>query len=210
MATKILLVEDHRLVREILAQSLAKDESLEIVGEVGSAASAIEALRTLQPNVVVVDIGLPDTNGIKLTTQLLRDYPKLKIVALSAYEDSCFVSEMMKAGASAYVTKSSASIELRQAIHAAIEGRNYFSSSVATTLARQYRSEQIPGIQLGRREREVLKLVAQGKTSPSIAEELNIAVGTVDVHRRNIMRKLALHSIAELTAYAIREGLIIL
>ncbi|WP_157264379.1 response regulator [Azohydromonas aeria] len=211
MATRILLVEDHRLVREILAQSLGSDANLEIVGEVGSAVSAVEATRTLQPQIVVVDIGLPDMNGIQLTALLLREWPGLKIIALSAYEDPCFVKEMMRAGANAYVTKSSATLELRQAIHAVMEGKSYFSCAVATTLARQYRGQQDAGAPpLGRREREVLKLVAQGKKSPGIAQELRISVGTVDVHRRNIMRKLDLHSVAELTAYAIREGLVLL
>jgi two-component system NarL family response regulator len=204
----VLLVEGLRMMREALMHSLSSCEGIEVIGEAGDAATAVECARRLGPAVVVLDVSLPDANGVEVAAQLVRATPAPGIVAISAYGDRRFVGEMLRAGAAAYVTKSSAGIELVNAIRAVADGKSYFSPDVAHAVASDVRGNHASHTQLGRREREVLSLVARGCRSPDIAQRLNITVATVEVHRRNIMRKLGLHSVAELTTYAIREGLI--
>lgn len=208
--TQVMLVEDHRLVREALAEALGKEAGLRIVGEAGDAASALAMALSLMPDVVVVDINLPDCSGIELARQLRERLPGARIVALSAYTDKCFVTEMLRAGAQGYVTKSAAGFDLVQALRAVMCGQPYVSPDVAGTLvaAVQEEAAEEERPQLGRREREVLSLIAQGHRTPAIAERLFISPMTVEVHRRNIMRKLDLHTVAELTRYAVRQGLV--
>jgi two-component system NarL family response regulator len=207
---QVMLVEDHRLVREALAEALGKELDIRIVGEAGDAASALAMAVSLQPDVVVVDINLPDFSGIELARQLRERVPKLLIVALSAYTDKCFVTEMLRAGAQSYVTKSAAGLELVQALRAVTAGQPYVSPDVAGMLvaAVQEETAREERPQLGRREREVLRLIAQGHRTPAIAQRLFISPMTVEAHRRNIMRKLGLHTVAELTRYAVRQGLV--
>jgi two-component system NarL family response regulator len=210
--TTVLLVDDHRLVREALRDSLDREPDIEVIGEAGDAASALEGASRLRPDLIVLDIGLPDLNGIEATAKLKeRSGVTPKIVALSAYADRRFVSEMLRAGASAYVTKSSAGTELARAIRAVAAGQTYVCPEVAGTLVSAMRDgpENDEAPPLSRREREILCLIAKGTRSPSIAEQLHISLGTVEVHRRNIMRKLALRTVAELTRYAIREGMVL-
>ena len=212
MTITVLLVDDHRLVREALRDTLAKEPDIEVVGEAGDAASAFEGARSLRPDLVVLDIGLPDMNGIEAASKLKgRSGVDSKIVALSAYADRRFVTEMLRAGASAYVTKSSAGTELVRAIRAVAAGQNYVCPEVAGTLVSAMRDSPEKGEppRLSRREREVLRMIAEGTRSPLIAEQLQISLGTVEVHRRNIMRKLGLRTVAELTRYAVREGLVL-
>jgi len=213
MTITVLLVEDHRLVREALRDTLAKEPGIEIVGEAGDADAAFERTRSLAPDVVVLDIGLPGMNGIEVATRLKEQSGnEPKVVALSAYADKRFVTEMLRAGAGGYVTKSAAGTELIRAIRAVAEGQTYLCPEVAGTLVSAVRdgSEKPEAPRLSRREREVLRLIAEGARSPSIAEQLHISLGTVEVHRRNIMRKLSLRTVAELTRYAVREGLVLL
>lgn len=207
---RVLLAEDHRLVREALRDTLAKEPGIAVVGEAGSGAQALELARTLSPEVVVLDIALPDLNGIEVAARLARFDPPPRIVALSAYTDKRFVTEMLRAGAAAYVTKSAAGTDLVRAIRAVAQGQGYLCPEVAGALVAEMRDGEAAGAapRLGRREREVLRLVAEGARSQDIAAQLHIAVATVEVHRRNIMRKLDLHSVAELTRYAIREGIV--
>ena len=212
MPITVLLVEDHRLVREALRDTLDKEPDIQVIGEAGDANSAFERARTLNPDLVVLDIGLPDLNGIEVATKLKeRAGVEPKIIALSAYADRRFVTEMLRAGASSYVTKSSAGTELVRAIRAVAAGETYFCPEVAGALVSAMRDG--PGKaetpRLSRREREVLRLIAEGIRSPSMAEQLHISLGTVEVHRRNIMRKLGLRTVAELTRYAVREGLVL-
>ena len=212
MTITVLLVDDHRLVREALRDTLAKEPDIEVVGEAGDAASAFEGARSLRPDLVVLDIGLPDMNGIEAASKLKgRSGVDSKIVALSAYADRRFVTEMLRAGASAYVTKASAGTELVRAIRAVAAGQNYVCPEVAGTLVSAMRDSPEKGEppRLSRREREVLRMIAEGTRSPLIAEQLQISLGTVEVHRRNIMRKLGLRTVAELTRYAVREGLVL-
>jgi len=210
MTIRVLLVEDHRMVREALRDTLAKTPEIEVVGEAGDARSALELAHTARPDVVLLDIGLPDLNGIEVAARLRQAGSEARIVALSAYADKRFVLEMLRAGATAYVTKSSAGSELVRAICAVAAGHSYLCPEVAGALVSEVRGASLPGEtqRLGRREREVLRLVAEGLRSPAIAEQLNMGVATVDVHRRNIKRKLGLHTVAELTRYAMREGII--
>lgn len=208
--TRVLLADDHRLVREALREALSRVTDIEVVGEAGSGAETLELTGALNPDVLVLDIGLPDFNGIEVATRLRKSGCETPIVALSAYADKRFVTEMLRAGAGAYVTKAAAGTELVQAIRAVAVGQSYFSPDVAAGLV----SEVVRGPgdggapRLAPREREVLRLVAEGKRSNEIAELLHISPATVEVHRRNIMRKLGLKTVAELTRHAVREGIV--
>ena len=210
MTIRVLLADDHRLVREALRDALTKESDIDVVGEAGDARAALEQARALAPDVVVLDIGLPDLNGMEVAARLRQAGNTAKIVALSAYSDKRFVIEMLRAGATAYVTKSAAGTELVRAIRAVAAGQSYLCAEVAGALISEVRNHSLPGEapRLARREREVLRLIAGGLRSPAIAEQLHIAVSTVEVHRRNIMRKLDLHTVAELTKHAIREGIV--
>ncbi len=209
MTIRVLLVDDHRLVREALREALGKVADIEVVGEAGDARTAIEECRVLEPDVAVIDIGLPDLNGMELTARLREADLNVRVVALSAYADKRFVTEMLRCGASAYVIKASAGTELVRAIHAVTAGQSYLCPEIAEAVIAEVRDPQAgrEAPRLARREREVLRMIAQGMRSQAIGEQLHISVGTVEVHRRNIMRKLGLHTIAELTKYAIREGI---
>ncbi len=209
MTIRVLLVDDHRLVREALREMLEKVADIEVVGEAGDARTALKECRILKPDVAVVDIGLPDLNGTELAARLKEADINVKVVALSAYADKRFVTEMLRSGASAYVIKASAGTELVRAIHAVTAGQSYLCPEIAEAVIAEVRDSQAgrEAPRLARREREVLRMIAQGKRSQAIGEQLHISVGTVEVHRRNIMRKLGLHTIAELTKYAIREGI---
>ena len=211
MAISVLLVEDHRLVREALRDTLAREPGISVVGEAGNAAAALERSRELAPDVVVLDIGLPDMSGIEVAARL-KEERDTKVVALSAYADKRFVTELLRAGACGYVTKSAAGTELVRAIRAVAEGQTYLCPEVAGTLVSAVCDTpmQAETPRLSPREREVLRLIADGARSPAIAERLRISLGTVEVHRRNIMRKLSLRTVAELTRYAVREGLVLL
>ncbi len=210
MTTTVLLVEDHRMVREALSEALKKVPDIDIVGEAGDAHEALKLAAKLKPDVIVLDIRLPDVNGMEVAARLKDAGVTAKIVALSAFDDKRFVTAMVRAGASAYVTKSAAGTELVRAIRAVAAGQGYFSPEIAGALVSELRDRAVVGesIPLARREREVLRLIAEGVRSPAIAAQLHVTVGTVEVHRRNIMRKLGLRTVAELTKHAIREGIV--
>jgi two-component system NarL family response regulator len=209
---KVLLVEDHRMVREALRDVLTQVADIEVAAEAGDAREALEQIRLIAPDVIVLDIGLPDLNGIEVATRLRELGSHAKVVALSAFSDKRFVTAMLRAGASAYVTKSAAGTELVRAIRAVAAGQGYFSPDIAGTLATEMRDSaghrEAPTPT--RREREVLRLIAEGERSPAIAAQLHVSVATVEVHRRNLMRKLSLRTVADLTKYAIREGIVAL
>lgn len=197
------------MVREALCEVLAKEADIEVVGQAGQASEALESVRQLTPDVIVLDIRLPDLNGIEVAARLRDAGVASRIVALSAFSDKRFVTAMLRAGAQAYVTKSAAGTELVRAIHAVAAGEGYFSPEIARTLASEVREGSPSGTTpLGRREREVLRLIAEGMRSAGIAQQLHVSVATIEVHRRNIMRKLGLRTVAELTKHAIREGIV--
>ena len=210
MTTRVLLVEDHRMVREALSEVLARVPDIEVIGEAGNAQDALSQAALLKPDVVVLDIRLPDLNGIEVAARLRDAGCSAKVVALSAFADKRFVTAMLRSGASAYVTKSAAGTELVRAIRAVAAGQGYFSPEIAGALVSEVRERPLAGEAppLGRREREVLRLIADGMRSPAIAEQLHVSVATIEVHRRNIMRKLGIRTVAELTKHAIREGII--
>lgn len=213
MSIRILLVDDHAMLREALHLMLAKEPNLEVVGEIGDGKEVTTAVATLAPDVIVMDVSMPSVNGIEATRSLIQSNPKTRIVALSAFGYKQFVMEMMDAGALAYVVKSAAGEQLVRAINSVARGEVYLCPETAATLvAANHRGSSAShdgqaNKRLGRREMEVLRLLSQGMSSPQIGLDLHIAPSTVDVHRRNIMEKLDLHSVAELTKYAIRTGL---
>jgi two-component system NarL family response regulator len=197
------------MVREALHEVLKKEPDIEVVGEAGDAREALEQAQALAPDVIILDIRLPDINGIEVVARLRDAGSTAKVVALSGFADKRFVTAMLASGASAYVTKAAAGTELVRAIRAVAKGQAYFSPEIASALVAEVRDASAGGsAPLSRREREVLRLIAEGRRSIAIAGQLHISVATVEVHRRNIMRKLAMHSVAELTRYAIREGII--
>ncbi len=216
MRIRTLLVDDHTMFREALRSMLDKEPAVEVVGELGDGAHVLDAVARLTPDVMVMDISMPQVNDIEATRALAAQYPHVRVVALSAFNYKKFVMEMMDAGATAYVVKSAAGEQLVSAIKSAAQGKTYLCPETATILLEASQRKGSNGSggsaahlnkRLGRRETEVLCLLAEGKTSPQIGEKMHIAPSTVDVHRRNIMNKLELHTVAELTKYAIRLGL---
>lgn len=215
MSTRILLVDDHAVVRMGLRMLLEADDSLEIVGEAASAEDAINACDQLEPDVVLMDIGLPDISGIDATRAIKQRRPITAVVALTIHEDEEYFFKMLEAGASGYVPKRAAPEELLDAIRIAALGDVYIYPSLAKLLVRDYLAQQSefqpdesPLNSLTPREQEVLILLAEGQSNSQIAETLNISPKTVSRHRENIMAKLNLHSRTELVKYAIRKGII--
>lgn len=211
MKTRILLVDDHDMMRDGLRAVIEKEPDFEVVGEAAGGREAVRLAGELVPDVVIMDIGMRDLNGVEATRQIKADHPGIEVVALSSYSDRRYVTAVLRAGASAYVLKDEAYAQLRKAVHAVRAGRSFLSEDVAATvvetLRHPERGRQSVFDLLGPREREVLQLLAEGHTSGEIARRLCVATSTVETHRRNLMRKLDLHSVAALTKYAIREGL---
>jgi len=212
MSIRILLADDHQMLRDGLCSILASESDMEVVGEAGDGRTAVSMSRTLVPDVVVMDIAMPDLNGVEATRQIKRENPKVKVVALSMYPDRRYVIGMLEAGASGYVLKASAYDELTRAVRVVSEGKKYLSPDITGVVVEAHvnstaASNTSPYKVLGPREREIVQLLAEGKTSPQIAQQLHISTGTVDTHRRNIMKKLGIHTVVGLTKYAIREGL---
>ena len=215
MATiRLLLVDDHEVVRSGLRMLLENEADLAILGEASTGKGALEMVETLEPDVVIMDITLPDISGIDATRRIKASHPGVAIVALTIHEDQQYFFEMLQAGASGYVPKRAAPDDLITAIRAAHRGETYIYPSLAKLLVGDFLSrsgeegakETISG--LTPRENEVLSLLAEGKTNDEIAELLSISVHTVARHRENLMGKLGLHSRSELVKYAIRKGLI--
>ena len=211
MSIRVLLADDHTILRLALRVLLAREADLEVVADVGSGSEALRLAAELTPDVVVMDISMPGMNGIEATRQLIATVPDVKVLALSTHMERHFISQMIEAGAKGYVVKSADGEELPRAIRTVAQNRVYLCTEVAAIMVdvmRRQASDQVSnGERLDPRECEVLALIAEGKSSQEIASGLNIAAGTVLAHRRNISRKLGLHTIAELTKFAIREGL---
>jgi DNA-binding NarL/FixJ family response regulator len=208
---KVVLVDDHRMVRDGLRAVLER-AGVEVTGEAATGHEALTEVRRLRPDVVVMDITMPELNGIDATKRLMAELPGLKVLALSMNADRRYVIAMLEAGAVGYLLKNSASEELLIALEAVARGETYLSPAIAgSVVARAIQGSPTPRSAEERpltvREREVLQLVAEGKSSKEIGSILHIAVPTVETHRRQIVEKLNLRSIAELTKYAIREGL---
>jgi DNA-binding NarL/FixJ family response regulator len=214
MNVRILLVDDHQMFREGLRAILERDANLTVVGEASNGRQALEmAGKTLSPDVVIIDIGMPGLNGVDATRQIVGGNSDVKVIALSAHSDRRFIAAMLEAGASGYVLKEAASEEILRAVQVVHRGNKYLSPAIAGTVIEELLSHKTsaPGktsrTPLAAREREIVQLLAEGKTSKDVANLLHISVKTVETHRRNIMGKLKVRSIAGLTKYAIREGL---
>jgi two-component system response regulator NreC len=214
MTTRLLLVDDHAVVRSGLRMLLENEADVEIVGEAGTAREALDSLDRLHPDVILMDIGLPDLSGIEAARQVKALRPETAIVALTIHEDEEYFFKMLDAGASGYVPKRAAPEELLTAIRAAASGEVYLYPSLAKLLVSDYLSQE-PAVRdertldgLTQRESEVLGHLADGASNVEIAETLGISPKTVARHRENIMRKLNLHSRTELVKYAIRKGII--
>ena len=211
MNLRIMLVDDHKMFREALRGMLERQRGLEVVAEAGDGLEVVRLAQETSPNVVCMDIGLPGINGVEATRRLLTACPAVKVIALSAHTEQRYVVDIMNAGATGYVIKANAGEELLRAISTVGSNRTYLCPDVAGAMTGALLAEEplTPlADQLGARERQVLQMVAEGFTSVQIADRLHIAQSTVDVHRRNIMRKLDLHSVADLTRYALRAGLV--
>jgi two-component system NarL family response regulator len=208
MSIRVIIVEDQRIVRELLCAMLAGEPDTSVVGQARTGGEALELADRLQPDVVLLDISLPDIDGIAVMQNLRSRHPATRVIALSIHDEQGYVEGMLDAGASGYVLKSATVEELRHAIRAVAQGETYLSPELrrAAPTADTLPVREVVSA-LGRRERQVLSLLAEGRHSAEIAAALGISVSTVDVHRRNIMRKLDLHTIAELTKFAVRKGL---
>lgn len=214
MSIRIFLVDDHDVIRVGLRMLLEDESDLEIIGEAGSASEAINKVSSLRPDVILMDVGLPDLSGIEATRKIKELYPEIKIVALTIHEDEEYFFKMLDAGASGYVPKRAAPDELMTAIRVAASGEVYLYPSLAKLLVKDYlgqtRTEQTEAALDGLtpRESEVLTLLAEDATNSDIGDTLGISPKTVARHRENIMGKLNLHSRTELVKYAIRKGII--
>lgn len=206
MKLRIMLADDHQMFRDALCSLLQSSPELEVVAQTGDGLQVLSLARACAPHIVCLDIGMPGMNGVEVARALRAAMPQVKVIALSAFTDQRYVLDMLGAGACGYVTKAEASDELLRAIDAVRRGRTYLCPDVAgaVTHALLHKGEAGPvPSALGARERQVLQLVAEGYTSKQIGHKLHVASSTVDVHRRNIMRKLGLHSVAELTRYVV-------
>ena len=212
MKIKLVLADDFRLFREVLRAQLIAESDMEIVAEAGTGQEAIDIVAETNPDVLILDIAFPDMNGFEVARHIIARHPKLRIVALSGYADRVFVDDMMKSGAQAYVVKIAGAAGLVRAIRTVMAGKIYLSPELAVCFVNHNSvvSNKPPEKLLGLREKEVLTLVASGMQSSEIASKLGISLTTVKSHRRNIKQKLSIYSTAELTTYAIREGLQIL
>jgi DNA-binding NarL/FixJ family response regulator len=204
---RVLLVDDHELMRQGLRSIVERDDGIEVVGEAASGREAVALASTLAPHVVVMDVAMQDMNGIEATRQVRNACPGVRVVALSSHSDSRYVTAMLDAGASGYVLKANAYDDLRRAIDAARRGKTYLCADVTESVVTASLRGETGASPLTAREREVLQLLAEGLSSPEIGRRLFVATSTVETHRRNVMRKLGKHSVADLTKYAIREGL---
>jgi len=210
--TRILLADDHRMTRQGLRSLIARQPGMEVVAEATDGREAVRLAADVAPDVVVMDIEMPGLNGIEATRQVVARVPGVKVIALTASADERRTADMLRAGASGYVPKASAFREVVEAVRAVAAGKVYLSPLVAGAVAESCRDGARPAgssafDRLSPKQREVLQLIAEGKATKEVAAVLGVSVKTVETHRRQIMEKLDLYSVAELTKYALREGL---
>lgn len=212
MTTRVLLVDDHKIMRQGLRTMLETETDAEVIGEAEDGHAAIELAESLVPDIVIMDVGMPGMNGMEATRRIAGETAGPRVIALSMHSDKRFVMEMLRAGASGYLLKDGAFEELAQALDAVSSGKTYLSPTIAdvvlaATMQKSTATEAAPASVLTPREREVLQLIAEGNTTKAIAAKLGVSVKTIETHRQNIMEKLQIRSVAELTKYAIREGI---
>ena len=212
MKIRILLVDDHKILRDGIRSLLKGYDDMEIVGEAADGRAAIRLVKELSPDVVIMDISMPDLNGIDATRKIIADNPNVRIIALSMHYDKQFISETFKAGASGYLIKDSAFDELEHAVRIVMDGKTYINPQIASLVVESLVSQSTPSRRkafslLTEREREVLQHIAEGKSTKQIATDLSVSAKTIESHRRQVMGKLNIRNVADLTKYAIREGL---
>lgn len=211
---KVLLADDHAVVRKGLRFVLGREPAIEVVGEAGDGDEAVKLAAQLKPDIAILDIAMPHLNGIEATERIVKENPRTAVVILSVHADESYVLRTLTAGAKGYLLKESAEDDILQAVRAVAEGRPFFSPTIAATLLEDYvRQLKQRGLQdsyelLTTREREILQLLAEGKTNKDIANLLNLSTYTVETHRANLMQKLDLHNTAELVLYAVRKRII--
>lgn len=212
MSIRILIVDDQQILRQGLRTMLEKQPGMTVVGEAENGRTAIELAGELSPTVIVMDVAMPDLNGIEATSQIVEAHPRVKVIALSMHSDKQFVSRMFKAGAVGYLLKDCAVDELAEAIRTVIRDQAYIGRTISSVVLDDYvqqlrRPPEVDTAELTPREREVLQLIAEGHSTKEIAFTLEISSKTVETHRRNMMEKLDVDSVAELTKFAIRRGI---
>lgn len=212
MNVQIILADDHKLMREGLSSLLGQQEGIDVVGQANNGREAVQLVEKHRPDVVVMDVSMPDLNGIDATRQILSKSTKTKVIALSMHSDRQFVAEMFRAGAKGYLLKDSAFEELADAILKVARDETYIAPKLCgfnfeEYLRREEQGDVLLKPRLSEREREVLQLMAEGKGTKEIAADLHLSVKTVETHRQHLMDKLEIYSVAELTKFAIREGL---
>lgn len=212
MSIRVILADDHTIVRHGLSKLLQQEEDMEVIAQAENGYLTVELTKELSPDMVIMDIGMPDLNGIEATRQIIHDFPNVKVIGLSMHSGSKFVIEMLKAGASGYLLKDCALEELTVAIKTVAAGKTYLSPSITDVVVEKYvrhskEKEHSAFSLLSQREREVLQLMAEGKTTKQIGLHLHISPKTVEGHRLRLMAKLNMDSVAKLTKYAVQEGL---
>jgi DNA-binding NarL/FixJ family response regulator len=212
MSTKILLADDHKITREGLRSLIEKQSDMEVVAEAEEGHTAVRLVRKVSPDIAIMDVSMPDLNGIEATQKIVSECPNVKVIALSMHSDTLFVTEMLKSGASGYLLKDCAFEELTRAIRTVIAGKTYLSPAISDVVVDGYlhrlsEDDSASSDVLTHREREVLQMLAEGNSTKQVALKLHISIKTVETHRRQMMHKLDIYSVAELTKYAIRKGL---
>ena len=206
---RILLADDHALVRQGFRMILESQPDMQIVGQAGNGREAVELAEKAHPDVVIMDVAMPDLNGIEATRRLAQSLPRTRVLALSMHKDSVYVREILRAGARGYLLKDCGDADLLAAVRAVAKGEGFISPGVSDAVLSDYRRHVTDPLDLlTSREREVLQMIAEGKTNKEIATSLNLSVYTVEAHRGRIMEKLNLHSTGELVRFALRNGLI--
>lgn len=211
---RILIADDHGIVRKGLRLQLEQDPDFEVVGEASDGREAVRMAEELSPDVVIMDIAMPNLNGIQATTQVVKKNPQVGVIILSMYSDETYLTRTLSAGAKGYLLKDSADVDLHRAVQVVAEGKPFFSPVIADTLLEDYmRQLQQRGLQdsydlLTEREKEILQLLAEGRTNKEVASTLNLSPNTVETHRTRIMQKLDLHSSADIVLYAVRKKII--
>jgi two-component system response regulator NreC len=211
---RVLVVDDHTLVRDGVCALLALTGDIELVGEAANGSEALQIVKELEPDVVLMDIAMPIMGGLEATRRIHKEFPRTRVLVLTQYDDKEYVFPVIEAGASGFISKVAASSELASGIRSVYQGDSYLSPSVAKLLVEDYqhrlngRVRHDPYEHLTNRERDVLKLVAEGYTTQEIADRLVVSPKTVEGHRTNLMAKLGIHNRTELVKYALRKGII--